>query len=391
MTFVILEDGSGSCEMEDGSGGVLLEAVVGGLYGPGIAMDSRANWRLNGPEDSTQKYSYRFRAAATSTLTKVHYLLAYAWTVGNTGYGKGDGGQVTETIQTDDGSGNPSGTILATYVYTAGYCGPSPQPAGGEYQHHTLASPPSLTKGTLYHLVFAATAADPVNNYISINNCWVNDPQTPRQPKFPDMDWALLRYTATDGWSANANAYNSQMTPIAAFEYSDGTVQGNGYEIVGYAESETVAIAANSKISQYLTVSGTSRTVTAFTTRLEQTALSAGALTVRLETLGGTEIETGTIPAASVPVDGSDWYGQRWATYTFATPRTLALGSSYRVILSAPAGSNYQAYPMRRAFTTGTPGTYFPDGRAQYSIDGTTWLDFSLPNSDLQFYFTTAG
>jgi hypothetical protein len=114
------------------------------------------------------------------------------------------------------------------------------------------------------------------------------------------------------------------------------------------------------------------------------------ALQVRLETSSGALVEQGSIPASSFPTSG---YGG-WATLAFASGRTLSVGQGYRLVLSAPADTQYSTFVIREggAFQF-DPRTYFSDGQGEYN-PGTGWVGFDQPGGrtnltlgDLQFYF----
>ncbi len=64
-------------------------------------------------------------------------------------------------------------------------------------------------------------------------------------------------------------------------------------------------------------------------------------------------------------------------------------------MLEAPASSVYQAYPIRKGLAYQfKPTTFFPDGYAQFTTDGTSWAGWTQwavtnrTDGDLQFYFT---
>src|SRR5450756_1883623 len=112
-----------------------------GIYGVGITGDTLANAQVGGPASGAPNTQIGFKCTAAVTDTLVSFREAV---VGNgaVGYGCGHGGTLRVTIQTDDGSGFPSGTILATKDLVD-------KPSG--LPQYSFASLPLLTKGKVYH------------------------------------------------------------------------------------------------------------------------------------------------------------------------------------------------------------------------------------------------
>ncbi len=338
-------------------------------------MDGRGNWKLGGPGTYLDRLiGYRFRAGTSSALTSIRFALAY-W---STSYSGGNGGTIEITVQTDDGSANhsPSGTILATDIFTPG------NPPATEFPLRTFSTPPTLAAGKLYHLVFRNIDPDPLTNYMSVNEIHVNSPTTPMQPKVSDLDWALERKPrASDPWQIGS--LEREHTPVLDLGYASGYHEGVGYEY-SFIQDNPVTIAGSTKVRERFTVSGSTRTVERVYVRLRQASLSADPLTIRLETGTGTLVEEGTIPAAAVQV-GS--YAPEWVSYAFSTPRALASGSTYDLVLSAPTGSTYVIYGISKGPNHGfASATYFADGYGQYTTGG-SWTGWDGTNADLQFFF----
>jgi hypothetical protein len=99
----------------------------------------------------------------------------------------------------------------------------------------------------------------------------------------------------------------------------------------------------------------------------------SGNLTVRLEQADGNVVEQGTVPASAVPLSSSPNYV--WATYTFSAVRTLLEGQTYHLVLEAPSGTTYQAYPIRKGSGYSFQSTtFFPDRYAEFT-SGRPMLD----------------
>jgi hypothetical protein len=144
-------------------------------------------------------------------------------------------------------------------------------------------------------------------------------------------------------------------------------------------------------VRQNFTVSGGSRTVGSVSFCLRRVS-GTDPLTVRVETAAGAQVEQGTVAAAAVnTVDAAVW-----TTYTFAASRVLTNGAAYNLVFSAPGTSTYTMFSNRKGVPYNFPTTtYFNDGFAEHTTDGSTWLGMDQPGgitdsdiSDLQFYFS---
>jgi len=357
-------------------------------YGSGIAGDALSNQELVQIGGDNYLAAYRFRAAQTGSIQAVHFYLI----VNKPGYSGGNGGEVKVDLESDDGSAahNPSGKVLATYTIAnpqAGLTGPD----SGEYGYFptvTFASPAAVTQGQLYHVVFSNPSANPSVNFVSLDSLWLDLPSTPVQPTVSDTDSAVLRMvTGTGGF---AWKQQQTLTPILQVDYADGTTAGQGYMEVWVGAPEPISGTAAVR-EQFTNNSGANIAVTSVSVRVNRTSGTA-ALTVRLEQSDGTLIEQGTVAAASIPVAADP----TWVTYTFSAVRTLFSAQGYNLVLEAPSGTTYTAYPVRKgsAYGFAPATTYFNDGYAQFNpgsgwVGWTQWGATNRTDGDLQFYFTT--
>ena len=363
-----------------GSGGSSSPA----FYGSGLGEDALSNQELVEIGGDNYLAAYRFRATHSGSVQSLHFYLI----VNKPGYSGGNGGEVQVDLQTDDGSAahNPSGTVLATYTITnpqAGLTGPD----AGEYGYFptvTFASPVAVTEGQLYHVVFSNPSANPAVNFVSMDNLWKENPSSPVQPTVSDTDFAVLRMVTGSAW-----AQDQTLTPILQVNYTDGTIAGNGYMEVWVGAPENISGTAAVR-EAFTNNSGANIAVTNVSVRVNRTAGTA-ALTVRLEQSDGTLIEQGTVASTSVPIADDP----TWVTYTFSAVRTLLAGQGYNLVLEAPSGTTYTAYPIRKGSAYGFAGTtFFNDGFAQFN-PGTGWVGWTQwgvtnrTDGDLQFYFTT--
>lgn len=353
-----------------------------GIYGSGIGSYSLAQTTLGytGP----LKMSFRFRAAVTSALTVCKVYLQGATTGG--GYGGGTCGTARFTVQTDDGTSNhfPSGTVLATVDYVH-------QDNDADFPV-TFSSPPSLTAGTLYHLVCQNVDASPTVNYFSLNHLIQNSGSP--QPIIADLDWASM-YWDSDGYWVPRTGF----TPILDVGYSSGFHQGMGYMEMRYGSNKGTIGAgnANQMLRELFTVSGGSRVITGAAIRVMQDGSGTSPLTVGLYTGGGSLIDSFTVAASAIP-DGTlsanpTGEAGAWVSGSFSTTHTLSNGTQYFLRFSTAADTTYYSFPIRRGNGSYNydVATVFADGLCQQTTDGSTWVAAGgASDNDLQFYFMTA-
>lgn len=344
--------------------------VTGGkFYGPGIAADSLANTQVGGTSCgcTNSMTSYRFRAGQTSRLAAIRIVVVG---LGHPGYSAGTGGRMNISIRKDDGTSShrPSSRSLTSATVVGSSLGSFPV--------IKFAAPAALSRGQLYHVVFRNVDPSPRANFISVDALMVGSGIVgKRQPKYSDLDWAQLINTGS-GWKVR-----SQYTPILQLQYSNHAVEGVGYMEAWVGDPKTIGGA--SKVREVFTVSGGDRPIDSVSVRVRRTA-GLGALSVRIETAGGTLIQSGTIRAGPTSM--------AWRTLSFSRLRTLQSGATYNLILAAPAGTTYTTYAVRQGTTYGFHrSTYFAGGRMQYTT-GSGWVNTeswgnASTEGDLQFYF----
>ncbi len=352
--------------------------AAGGSYGPGLSADALSNTRIGGPWQSTT--SYGFRSVHSGALASLR--LYVIWSGSSSGYNGGTGGSLLVSIQTDDGTSqhHPSGQTMASYLHA------DPM-SKGNFPVLAFSSPAQLVAGVIYHVVITNPDPDPVTNYVSVNSLWMRKGEKPRQPLFADGDWfQLLGYSTKPNWWAPVeNGGTDSYTPIVELQYADGFSTGVGYMEV-WTES-TKAISGSSEVRETFTVSGTDRLVSGVTIRLRRVAGSAP-LTVRLENANGTLVESANI--AGIDTNFT------WISCTFPAVRMLTRGTRYNLTLQAPAGTSYEAFPIREGSSSNvqfSSASYFADGYAQFTTNGSwmgwdQWSGIDRRDADLQFLFT---
>ena len=344
--------------------------ATGSTYGSGIGADSLANTQVGGTNCrcTNASVSYRFRATTSSSLSSIRIYL-----IDGSGYSGGNGGTLSITIRTDDGTSShrPSGTVLASTSIR-----PGNPIAIGYLPMVKFASPAALTAGRLYHVVFRNSDGSPTVNYVSVNAIWTSVSTTPRQPSLNDLYWAqLVNYGS--GWTVR-----QAFTPILDLGYTNGVHAGMGYMEVWIRASRSIS--GSSAVREVFTPAAT-RTVSSVAIRLKRVSGSS-ALAVQLKTSGGTVLASGTIASASIGTS------MTWASATLSTAVTLQAGQGYQLVFTTPSGTSYTTHAIERGnhYSFAAP-TYFHDGYGQYTT-GSGWTGFDQPggstnntNADLQF------
>jgi len=347
------------------------------FYGSAIGADDLNNVQIGGANCQCvapgARVSFRFRAAASSSLSAIRiYTLQTA-----TGYGGGTYGSLRITLQEDDGTAAhiPSGVVLAAKnVARPGSLGRMPR--------ISIDSPP-LTKGKLYHIVFANTDRNPGTNFVSTNSLLTNTPQAQMQPHYSDTDWAQLQLETTGGFDPGKWHIRRNMTPIMELDYADDTVAGVGYMEIWHPRT----ISGSNSVRQNFTVSARDFKVSSVSVRLAKRS-GSGPLTISLERAEGSAIERSAVAAVRIRSTYS------WVTYSFARNRVLTHGQAYDLVLTAPKDTVYEIAPIRAGSDYGfRPPTYFADGYAEFN-DGSGWVGWdqwgeqNKKTARLQFYFT---
>lgn len=408
-TKIDLSDQNVSANM---SGWVARPQIPPATYGSGVQFDVMDNIQVaQGDAD------YRFLAQYSGVLKSIIWYDAYkeggsfpgctGAACGCDGYGCGTGGNIEICIYSDD----ETPEHLPTDPLTQQSTGLEAQPlacvtpaglrSGSSIRTETFPAPPELVAGMIYHLHWHNSSPDSANNFVSVDDACVWHSTTPRQPTISDINLGALSI-----YNNGAEVVTNTMagdTPIFQLNYSDGNTQGQGY--IGSWIGDPASISGTSQVREWFVVSGTSRTLTGVSVRVNLVS-GASPLTVTLATSTGVNIEQGEIPASQFPfgnaltsdAEASRYVTSAWGSYTFSTSPVLSSGQDYQLILSAPEGTLYQGYGIEKGKGYGfTDSTYFSDGYGQFSLDnGRSWMGFTQPggpannsNADIQFYFTT--
>jgi len=342
---------------------ILSASTALAQYGTGMSADALNNTRVGGPWDCV--VSYGFKATHSGLLASVRpYVI---WSTNSEGYNGGNGGSLRFEIQTDN-AGLPSGTVLASYTLN------DPM-SGSNFPLIPLSA--VLTAGRVYHVVITNADADTRTNFVSVNALWKPEKPSPKQPRYADGDWFQLLKVGSGPWRAVEDGAESY-TPIMELRYVDGFSEGVGY-IEVWSESPK-SISGNQSVRETFKASR-NVTASAVTVRVRRVS-GSGALTVRLETSGGSLIASGTVTC-----------GTSYAWCKVPMNATLRKGTGYNLTLKSGSGTVYDTFPIRDGSAYGF-STHFSDGYAQFTTNGKTWAGWDMwgasnrKDADLQFYFT---
>jgi hypothetical protein len=366
---------------------VFLPALVclfGGVYGPALQGDSLANTSLNHPG---MEVACRFRAAGGELAGIRPFLI---WSYARKGYHAGTGGALRLEIQEDDGTTDhhPSGRVLATGSRELALS----RSAQGFYPLLGFDRRPVLKAGAFYHVVIANTDPDPAANFLSINAIFTKEATGRVQPLLADEDWAMLwRLSGKAPWERRRTRNTREaFTPILEIDYGDGRSQGVGY--VEFWMGAPRPIEGPARVREAFTVTGPDRVVASAAVRVRRIS-GQGALSLRLARGDGGTLAEAKAPAGDIPATASGSLGgSAWVTAPFPASVRLKAGARYALVLTAPAGTRYEAFPMRKGTDKGfSESTLFSDGHAEFDPgDGWRgWEQWGVPNrfdSDLQFY-----
>ncbi len=343
-----------------------------GIYGPGIASDSLNNTRVGA--DYNYKDDIRFRAQHTSTLTSFRpYII---WSYSKPGYHGGTGGTLQFDVRTDDGTSfhRPSNTILATAIHT------NPLDKGG-FPLITFPNPPTLIQGQLYHLTVTNIDPNPSVNFVSMDHTYQDLTPSPMQPKFNDLDWAELISHSNGPYDLRTDN-----TPILALYYGDGFTQGNGYMEVWVGAP--MQISGIKSVREKIIVTGGNKNISELNFRLKRIS-GTDPLTYKIIKSDGSILELGNIASSAISTTAHSWVKS-----VFPSQKQLVSGQTYYLTFTSPSSSIYEAFPIRQGLAYNFPtSTYFSDGIAEYTSDGTSWkgwMQWGVDNrreQNLQFYF----
>lgn len=336
------------------SGGLALtDPIYSRLYGPGVyATDYIGNLRVGDVSSISRAVSHRFRATQSSNVTSVKT----NWPPG-VGYAAGNGGTVRARIMPDDGTADHfpdmNGTALSTGTLVLGMSG-GVHSSNTQFTSVTLTPASALVSGTLYHVVYDNTAADPAANYFSVNND-LTVVANGRPARWAAVsEWATLYGTKTAGsgdpfsWTdfnedPNGGDY---YCPMLQIELANGnyigsiSIEGGNVDSPGYIWDADNAAPVRERFTP-----GSTLTVIGFS--VQTCAKVAGSLLVELKD-GATVLDSKTITEA---VENHSTSGGAavltWYDRFFDQKITLTSGNDYDLTFT-PQGASEWAFPDMR-------------------------------------------
>lgn len=355
-----------------------------GYWGAIVGSDSKNNFTIG--TSGVGKVGHRFRASESSAITYIRWPQRWGAV-----YSAGDGGIIRITLQSDN-NGVPSGTVLSTVPdYYPGNAGDN-----SKFLNFAFSNPYTVTKGTVYHIVAENVHSSPTSNYISWNDIFHYN--TAQHPVGLSDDYKVM--FSAGGWDV---AQSDRNIGIMDITYSNGAHDGQGYIHTMIDQPATIN-GTTSMVRQTLNPS-VSRTVTGFGLRMVRVS-GTGSLQVRLETSGGTNLETVAIPYTSfkqdeIVNDASDGMGGWWVSAAFTGQHTLTAGQTYYLRLYTDSSTTYRLAPNREGWDSGDAGGSghatgfrsftFREGQGEETTNsGGSWaMIYPWSPVDLQFYFTT--
>ena len=228
-------------------------------------------------------------------------------------------------MQADDGSARhlPSGRILAALTERPG----NPSGQWTTYRKFVFPEPATLSKGRIYHIVFSNASSAPGANYISVNELFTFEPQ--RHPGLSPV-YAVL-YASGGGWEL-LDRNTADMDPH---------LRQWPARRAGVHRKHVSALRRRLWLEplgrERFTVSSADRTVQRVWVRVKR-AYGPSPLKVRLERADGTVISAASVTADRVPTSASGCTrgGAVWVSATFASPVSLAKGSTYETSTLRP-------------------------------------------------------
>jgi hypothetical protein len=365
---------------------VLLDVAVpapsASPYGTSYTMDGIGNQVIGSSEGL--RGALRFKAPKSGNVTAIRTWFKNA----SGGYGAGTGGTIRYSLQ-GDSSNKPNGTMITSGTVT----GTAQVPIGtlspdNRFDLRYFTAPGAIVAGNYYYIVFENLAADPVNNFLSINCTWTGAAWV-TQPRDDLGAWhQTLGDTGNGAWTASANYHYA---PILELTFDDGTHWGQGYmepEVLNEGRINGTSY----KVRERFTVTGSDKVVTGVALRLSRTSGTEN-LVATLQDSAGTTIDSTSIAISAVPIADPDVESMTgiYVSGAFSQARTLVVGQTYYIQFSTGTSTSLWTRGIQSGDIYGfTSGSHFSDGYAQQTTNGSTWTTVSGLDvyGDWQFYFT---
>lgn len=346
-----------------------LKTATSSNFGCSLRVEGNSNFSLN---VSTYKYSIRFTAKYSQTISNIH-LCVY----------KGAAGANPPAYDIgicDNSSGDPS----ATYRESGNAKGTLDLAAGDAYGWKSIAlgATTDLVAGTIYHIVVTPVGAPSGNDYIGIYGI------------IPPMGISSFDETE-DNNLAQLQSINSGTTWTDRTAQPMFIVQGaNSEGCTYYTLNNGQQIYANRYFGEKITVTGSSKIVKGVSFRVRANSVAPPPndhLYVTLQNVtDGVDVETIKLVDKNDITSTFEWY---WAD--FSAPVTLAIGKVYRVYLKSPNSINTRYYLPYRVegynptYAAADNLTYDGTNSLYTENTGAGWVE-NVNRYDMLFRFSSA-
>lgn len=379
-----------------GGGGSTLRYL-----GSMIAGSGNANIQLKGSADYTTPNSCHWVTFIAPYSGLLREMIPWIKVYNAGGYSGGNGGNYELTVRNDN-AGIPGSTIISKIASVSGFTDGNIANST-QYRRITFTTVGNVVAGTKYHLVVRNIDGNPNINWASWNTMEGSSSYsgdfTPMRPLWVDKDFM---YHFSD------NAYQKG-TPMLSFGVdtdSNGSVDewfGNPYAdpISCYSGgSKSVAIGGSAQTRIGVKVKSSFQAV-GFAMAGFRIA-GTGNITATLKNTAGTTLATATIPGAgfnqtAVPVRPAQPF---WSSGLFDVNPTLAPGTQYYIVLSAPIGATIHpcifsdtASSLNGNFLAnmeGKKGGWFGTSQKLESSTngGSSWGTYGNGQRDMSFYLS---
>ena len=336
--------------------------------GPGWTAESLANLEVG--MRPGRSVSYRFRADRDGAVRALRVYFIFRTRCSKGCYAAGNGGAIRVEIREDDATPShlPAAMALASALVS--------DPLAHWNRLIPFPQPPVLQAGRLYHLVFSNVAADPVANFVSIDDLYTAADGTDLQPAAHETDLAvLLRPSSSAEWETK-----SHHIPIFTLDYEDGSRQGQGYIDM---KQTGILIAPESSVREGFTLRAAVAPVALLGIRVKPLS-TIGSLRLTLATRSGR-----TLHSAVVTPDRASG-GPVWVTDRLSSPIALAPGTACVLILASEAGGRYLTQPLQQGTAYGfAAASTFHESHCEVS-SGRGWENcLNRPDLDIPFFLRT--
>ncbi|MFA6410428.1 MAG: hypothetical protein WCW26_02515 [Candidatus Buchananbacteria bacterium] len=319
-------------------------------------------------DDSNKKVSLRFTARQSKLVNQIRVYQASTSGLGTFRVG----------LQADNGSGQPSGTYLASGTYLNILNG---------WQSVTISPNIALVKDKIYHIVISRQSGSTKAYRFSLpqNNFWTYD-------NLADPNLNVL-WTTNGGttWSVLAK------TPIFVLRYTDNTFNGMPCHNFITDNNSYSRIYGNRQRGQSFIYSGDDLEVSgaSFYVRKRSASAPEDDLYVSLYSLSDNlELASSTLATASQITDSYSWQ-----TANFAKTKILTNGKEYRISLYSPLTSSnlaYDIYVMENTNNSVYNNLNYLGTEARYSLTnngGNSWNYYNQYDSAFRliYYPTSTG